>query len=251
MNPAEVSAQVQELESLRSQLRLWRTAIPLVTVSVVAYGVFTIYDSAASLVVEGPPREEFVAAFTDGLNKEVRPIVEKVAQQTFTQTRDAVNKELARLNDRTPEMAGALKKEVELLVNNIPRRGEKVLQASFGVMLKKREADIRKLYPEATEQRVATLLLGLTDLTQQRLDHVTHQLFSPHLEALSGIMEDIAHIQRTEVVGAREDLASADMALLVFDLIREEFAVLHVEESDPAPPGKLPKKTKAVKTSKP
>lgn len=244
MTPEEVSTQVRELEALRAQLRLWRTAIPLIAVGVIAYGVFTIYRAAESLVAEGPPREEFVAAFTDGLNTEVRPTVEKIAQQTFSETREAVNKELARLNDRTPEMAGALKKEVESLIHNLPRRGEKVLQASFGTMLKKREADIRKQYPDVTEQKVATLVLRLTDLTQERLDHVTHHLFSPHLESLSGIMEDVAHIQRSESVSAREDLASWDMALLVFDLIRDEFAELHVTESEPTIPAKLQNKVK-------
>lgn len=243
MTPEEVSAQIRELESVRGQLRLWRTTIPLIAVGVIAYGVYSIYRSAAELVAEGPPREEFVAAFTDGLNKEVRPTVEKIAQQTYSETREAVNKELARLNDRTPEMAAALKKEVETLILNIPRRGEKVLQDSFGAMLKKREADIRKLYPDVTEQRVATLVLGLTDLAQQRLDHVTHQLFSPHLESLSGIMDDVAHIQRTEPVSAREELASWDMALLLFDLIRDEFADLHVVEAPSAIPAKPSPKT--------
>jgi hypothetical protein len=244
MTLEEVSSQVRELELLRSQLRLWRTAIPLITVGVIAYGVFTIYRSAESLVVEGPPREEFVEAFIDELNTEVRPTVEKIAQQTFSETREAVNKELARLNDRTPELAGALKKEVESLIHNLPRRGEKVLQASFGAMLKKREAEIRKQYPDVTEQKVATLVLQLTDLTQERLDHVTHHLFSPHLESLSGIMEDVAHIQRSESVSGREDLASWDMALLVFDLIRDEFAELHVTESEPTIPAKLHNKVK-------
>ncbi len=250
MTPEEVSNQVRELESARSQLRLWRTVIPLVVVSVITYGVYTIYDSAASLVTEGPPREEFVAAFTAGMNEEVRPVVEKIAQQTFSETRDAVNKELARLNDRTPEMADVLKKEVETLMHSIPRRGEKVLQASFGTMLKKREADIRKQYPDVTEQKVATLLLQLTELTQQRLDHVTHQLFSPHLVSLSGIMEDVGHIQRTEIVNPKDDLVSWDMALLVFDLIRDEFADLHVHEEDLTAPEKLQKKAKPTTSVK-
>lgn len=251
MSPEEVANQVRELESARAQLRLWRTVIPLVVVSVIAYGVYTIYSSAADLVVEGPPREEFVAALTDGMNKEVRPVVEKVAQQTFSDTREAVNKELARLNDRTPELAGALKKEIESLMHNIPRRGEKVLQASFGVMLKKREADIRKQYPDVNEQKVATLMLQLTELTHQRLDHVTHHLFSPHLESLSNIMDDVTHIQRTETIGPKEDLASWDMALIVFDLIRDEFADLHVDETDSGVPAKLEKSTKRSKSSQP
>lgn len=251
MSPEEVSTQIRELESLRAQLRLWRTAVPLVTVGVVVFGVFTLYRSAEQLVSEGPPREEFVAAFTDGLKREVQPTVEKVAQQTFSETKRAVEKEMVRLNERTPEMAGALKKEIETLIQNVPRRGEKVLQASFGTMLKKREADIRKTYPEVTEQKVASLVLGLTDLTQQRLDHVTHQLFSPHLASLSNILDDVAHIQRTENPAAREDLASWDMALLVFDLIRDEFGELHVVETDPVPPAKLQPKVKPAKPVQP
>ncbi len=245
MTPEEVSTQVRELEGLRAQLRLWRVAIPLITVGVIVYGVVTLYQTAAGLVVEGPPREEFVAAFTDGLNKEVRPTVEKVAQQTFTETRAAVNKELLRLNDRTPELAAALKKEIEALIHNIPQRGEKVLQGSFGAMLKKREADIRKQYPDVTEARVAALLVELTGLAEQRVDHVTHHLFEPHLVSLTGIMEDVAHIQRTEPATGG-DLASWDMALLVFDLIRDEFDELHVKETNPAAPGKAklnPKKS--------
>ncbi|MFM8469445.1 MAG: hypothetical protein ACKODH_05665 [Limisphaerales bacterium] len=244
MTPEEVSAQIKELESLRTQLRLWRTVVPLATIAIVCSGVFAIYRAAENLVADGPPREEFVAAFTDGLKRDVQPTVEKVAQQTFSETRRAVEQELARLNDRTPELAGALKKEIEVLINNVPRRGEKALQASFGAMLKKREADIRKTYPEVSEQRVATLVLGLTDLAHQRLDHVTHQLFSPHLESLALIMDDVAHIQKTEVVRAAEELPSWDMALLVFDLIRDEFADLHVTETEPTVPAKLPKKAK-------
>ena len=64
-----------------------------------------------------------------------------------------------------------------------------------------------------------------------------------------------AHIQRTEVVNAKEDLASWDMALVVFDLIREEFAELQVTEAaaaNSAAPVKLPKKVKpAAKPSQP
>lgn len=231
MTPQEASEQIRELESLRSQLKLWRVVIPLITVSVVVYGVFSLYQSAASLVVEGPPRDEFVAAFTDGLKREVVPTVEKIAQQTFTETKRSVDKELARLNERTPEMAGALKKEVEILIQNVPRRGEKALQATFGAMLKKREADIRKQYPDVTEQKVASLVLGLTDTAQQQMEHLTHQLFLPHLTSIHNIMGDIGHIQRTETLGSTEELASGEMALIVFDLIHDEFGELHVKDT--------------------
>jgi hypothetical protein len=122
-------------------------------------------------------------------------------------------------------------------------------------MLKKREADIRKQFPDVTEEKVATLTLQLTELTQQRLDHVTHQLFMPHLESLSNVMDDISHIQRTENPTGREDLASWDMALLVFDLIRDEFGDLHAAEATPSSPAKSTKPTQpskpTVKSSQP
>ncbi len=251
MTSEEVAGQIKELESLRSQLRLWRTVIPLATIAIVSYGVFALYRSVESLVVEGPPREAFVAAFTDGLNHDVRPMVEREAQRTFSETKRAVEKEMARLNDRTPEMAGALKKEVETLIHNIPQRGEKVLQSSFGTMLKKREEDIRKTYPDVTEQKVASLVLGLTDTAQQRLDQLTHQLFLPHLTSLNNIMDDITHIRRTETVSGQEDLASWDMALLVFDLIRDEFAELHVTEATPTAPARLRNQNKPAKPVQP
>ena len=247
MSPEETSNQIRELESLRAQLRLWRIAIPLITVTIVVTGVYSLYSSAANLVSEGPQRDQFIAAFTDGLKKEVQPTVEKVAQQTFTQTKRAVEKEIDRLNSQTPEMAAALKKEIETLRNNIPKRGEKVLQASFGAMLKKREADIRKQYPDVTEARVAALVMGLTSLPQKQLDHVTHHMFEPHLACLSNIMDDVNAIKKAEGPAGKEDFASWDMALLVFDLIRDEFADLHVKEEATGPVGKLPKKTKTNK----
>ena len=247
MSPEETSNQIRELETLRAQLRLWRIAVPLVTVAIVVTGVYSLYSSAVNLVSEGPTRDQFMAAFTDGLKKDVQPTVEKVAQQTFAETRRSVEKEITRLNDQTPEMAVALKKEVEKLVNNIPVRGEKILQASFGTMFKKREADIRKQYPDVTEARVAGLVARLIDLSEKQIDHATHHLFEPHLVSLSNIMDDITAIKKAEGTAAKEDLASWDMALLVFDLIRDEFGELYVREEATGPLGKLPKKTNTPK----
>ena len=77
--------------------------------------------------------------------------------------------------------------------------------------------------------------------------HATHHLFEPHLVSLSNIMDDITAIKKAEGTAAKEDLASWDMALLVFDLIRDEFGELYVKEEAAGPVGKLPKKNKANK----
>ena len=114
MTPEEVSNQVRELESLRAQLRLWRTLVPLITVSIIALGVYTIYRAGDNLVADGPPREEFVAAFTDGLNREVRPTVEKVAQQIGEGEKSQI------------ELLTQLKQAVEMLAAN----QAKIMQAA-------------------------------------------------------------------------------------------------------------------------
>ena len=59
-------------------------------------------------------------------------------------------------------------------------------------------------------------------------------------------MDDVAYIQKTEKASAGEDLASWDMALIVFDLIRDEFADLHVTEVTPVAPAKPAKKAKST-----
>ena len=252
MSSEETSRQIAELLSLRAQLRRWRLGITLAVTVIVVGGIWSIYDAGNSLAREGPEQEELVAEFTKGLNSEVVPLVEKVALQTFHATRIGVEKELAKLDQRTPELALALRKEIEALVRNVPHRGEKVLQASFGAMLKKREAAIRKSYPDVTEQRVASLVVTLVDVTEEQVDHMINHLFTPHLESINSVLDNMAHIQKTETLRPDEELASWDMALLVFDLIRDEFGELHVSEITPEDPAKLKRKhAKPTKPSKP
>ena len=109
------------------------------------------------------------------------------------------------------------------------------------------EEGIRKQYPDVTEARVAGLVARLIDLSEKQIDHATHHLFEPHLVSLSNIMDDITAIKKAEGTAAKEDLASWDMALLVFDLIRDEFGELYVREEATGPLGKLPKKTNTPK----
>lgn len=252
MSPEEVSRQIVELQLLRSELRRWRVGITLTVAVIVVGGVWSIYDAGNSLAREGPEQEELVAEFTKGLNSEVVPLVERVARKTFYETKIGVEKELAKLDQRTPELALALEKEIMALVRNVPHRGEKVLQASFGAMLKKREADIRKSYPDVTEQKVSTLVATLVEVTEEQVEHMIDHLFAPHLEAIYSVLDNMARIQQTETLRPDEELASWDMALLVFDLVRDEFGELYVAEIPPEAPAKLKHKTtKPANSAKP
>ena len=235
MSPEETQRQIADLRDLRGQLTRWSVGIPVVAILIVLSGLWLITDAARGLVTEGPRREEFVTALTGGLKQDVAPVVESIARRTYTDTRAGLEREFDRLNSRAPEISQTLGAEVEKLLNNLPKRGEAALKATFGEMIKKREADIRKMFPDATEQSVTTFVSNLTGEAEEQAHNLTAKLFGPQLIELDGILSNIDRIRASEKLGPTEDLATWDTALLVIDLLREEFKELHVHEVDATP----------------
>lgn len=235
MSPEETQRQIADLRDLRAQLTRWSVGIPVVAILIVLTGLWLITDAARGLVNEGPRREEFVTALTGGLKQDVVPMVESIARRTYTDTRAGLEREFERLNSRAPEISQALGSEVEKLLNNLPKRGESALKATFGEMIKKREADIRKMFPDATEQNVSTFVSNLMGEAEEQAHNLTAKLFGPQLIELDGILANIDRIRASEKLGPTEDLATWDTALLVVDLLRDEFKELHVQEVDATP----------------
>ncbi len=235
MSPEETQRQIADLRDLRGQLTRWSVGIPVVAILIVLSGLWLITDAARGLVTEGPRREEFVTALTGGLKQDVAPVVESIARRTYTDTRAGLEREFDRLNSRAPEISQTLGAEVEKLLNNLPKRGESALKATFGEMIKKRESDIRKMFPDATEQNVTTFISNLTAEAEEQAHGLTAKLFGPQLIELDGILSNIDRIRASEKLGPTEDLATWDTALLVIDLLRDEFKELHVHEVDATP----------------
>lgn len=235
MSPEETQRQIAELRDLRAQQTRWSVGIPVVAILIVLSSLWLITDAAKGLVNEGPRREEFVTALTSGLKQDVVPVVESIARRTYTDTRAGLEREFERLNSRAPEISQALGSEVEKLLNNLPKRGESALKATFGEMIKKREADIRKTFPDATEQNVATFVANLTSEAEEQAHNLTAKLFGSQLLELDGILANIDRIRATEKLGPDENLATWDTALLVIDLLRDEFKDLHIHETTTTP----------------
>lgn len=243
MSSDEVKKQIAELEALRTQVQRWRMFTVGGVLLVLTVGVVGIISSAVSLTKEGPEQQQFVDEFTGGLKKEVVPTVERIAKQTMVQMKPRVEAELKKLNARAPELGTAFKKEVDKLAVNLPNRGQKVLDGTFGEMLKKREPYIRKMFPDATEAKVSSLANTLVELGHEHAHAISDRLFASHVKALGSITVHLDDIQRTEKVQTGDDVPTWEMGLLMVDLVRDDLKDLAPPEpdADKAKPAATPK----------
>ena len=235
MNSEQVQIQIQELESLRSQMRLWRLASMLVILLMVFICIGTLINNVLGLTRPGPRQEEFVTELSNGLQQGAIPEIQTIGAATLNSI--DFQEEFDKLNRRTPELAEATMKELQTLSESLPQRGEKVLNETFGEMIHSREAKIREMYPDVTEDKVHTLGANLTEEATERTAQVTQALFDPHLKSMNAIVENIRLIQDTEAVNPRE-VPTWQMALLIFDIAREDFKGLEAYKGLNTPGGK-------------
>ncbi len=231
MNADETKNTIDELQRINSQIRSWRVVTVLTITAIMLVGIFVLYNEVNGLVEKGPGQEEFVTEFTSGFKKNVLPVVGKIAGQTFSQIKPAVVTELSKLDQRSPELLAAFERELLVLSTNMSARGEKVLNVTFGNVLKKREAKIRELYPEATEENVSTLVVNLTAEAEAHMDRIGDNLFAPHLEAINGITENLDTIQKLEAPNLKEEVSTWEMGVLLYDLFKDDFKDLQLAES--------------------
>ena len=231
MNSDEVKKQTEELESLRSQTNRWRigTALAIILIAFVAVG--TIIKGVFGLVQDGDSQKIFMGEVQAHLKTDVLPSLEAIAGQTVKEIKPRIEAELKKMNERSPELAGALHKELLALSGNLPIRGEKVLNATFGAMLKKREGDIRKTYPGVTEEQVSTLVDNLVTTGHEQITSITESLFAPHLKALNVITANIDIIKQSETIDPADEGPTWDTALLIFDILRDDFKEFDTDNS--------------------
>lgn len=91
--------------------------------------------------------------------------------------------EVKKLNQRTPEMAQASLDQMKLLGDNLPKRGEKVFNATFVRVFNEHESKVKTMFPEATEEQVAHLLTALTEEAQNQVVQETGMALKQELMA--------------------------------------------------------------------
>jgi len=245
MSPETTSKKIAELHALRSQVNRWRLGIPIAIIAIIAGCILMIYSSVNSLATPGPAQEEFVNDVKAGMEERVMPVVKRAAYQTFHDTKTAVQREFEKLSDRTPEFAGLLRSEVEALVENIPNRTEEQLSEILAEALAKQDAKISELFPDVEEDKVADVVEQLTELAKGQAEYVSDKLFEPHLISINNIIDDLNVIRKSESIRPGDTLASWEMALLVFDVLRHEFPEVHPAPEDEVEKAAQPEPAKA------
>jgi hypothetical protein len=108
-------------------------------------------------------------------------------------------------------------------VRNIPERTEKVIAKTFAEALARQELAVREMFPEVDEKRVADVVLKLTEAAEVQCEFVGEKMFEPHLISINNMIGDLQTISKSEDIEGAASLASWEMALIVFDLLRDEF----------------------------
>ena len=227
MTPDVTTRKIAELHALRSRISRWRMGTPIAIIVVVVFALMSIYTAGGNLARPGPTRDEFVSRVQQGMNEDVVPIVRHVAYQTFQSTKSAVQDELQKISERTPEFSEAMYKEVETLVENIPMRTQEQLSDVLAESLAKQEDKIAEMFPEVTKENVHTLIERLVVLAENQTDTLSTKLFERHLISINNIIDDLEAIRKSETIRPDDELASWEMALLVFDILRSEFDEVH------------------------
>ena len=236
--PEEVQKQIQELSELRASAKRWQIGTTLLIVVILCLGVGSMLKSVYDLTQSGPVQDQFMTELKSGLNKQVVPEIKTITERTLNDVKRDVEKELAKVNKRAPEVMQAFNKEVQTLQAHLPQRGEKILEATLGKELKSREAKIKTMFPNVKEEQVATLVNNLVNESHASMENLSATLFGPHIKALAGITANLDTIKRTEKLSPDEDIATWETALGVLDILRDDLKVEDAKAAAKTAPAK-------------
>lgn len=218
----DISQKIQELQSAQSQVRFWRTLTVIAVILIVVTCVGLMSAAVNQLVSASPTQDEFMKELMLGVNQDVVPEVQRIASGAAADVAPLVQDGLNQLNLRAPEFAETLRKELYLLTVNITSRGEKVLNESIGSIVKKRQGWIEKTFEDVTPEKAQTMAENLVSIAHDRVEHVSDTLFAEHIVALNHITENLQKIQQAELANVRHEVPNWEMALLFFDVVRNE-----------------------------
>jgi hypothetical protein len=242
MTSEEIQQKINELESVRSETRLWRWGASIAITIGVVWCVWSLGSSVRNLFVPGPVQDQFGSTLAAGLKRDVLPDVQSIATQALTESKPQIEVSFAQLNGKVPELTSTTMKQFDLLQTNIPQIGDKVLSASYGTMLTAKEAKLKEMFPEATDANISALVTNMTAEGTQQILASNKTLFSKHMAAMNGIETDLTKIQATEVVSPDQDKANWEMALLVVDGFHDDLSSLKAADAKSS--------TKAVRETK-
>jgi len=249
MNQGMEETNIEQLQKLKFQLKLWRYGAFAAGLFVVLTCVSTINGSVQGLMKKGARQDKFVSNLSEGLQRDVVPMLEQMAGQTLSEVRPEVEQAFQSVNDRVPELANATLAEMEALQVNLPKRGEKVLTESFGEMLARKEEKLNEMFPEATDEQITRLLTNLAESSTMQAAFANDELFAKHQAALQQIHNNLDSIRSAEESKISNVDPNWEMGLLVMDIFRADLERIRPDKpamkmaTNPSPKG-APKEVK-------
>jgi len=231
----EMQRSIEEIAALRAQTRNWRLIMVLGILIIVVTCVTLIVNSVRALAQPGEPQQVLLKELKNGMETQVVPPVKQLAQRTMRDLEKSLKKEADKAAARAPEIMEAFNKELETLQSNIPKRGEDVLQKTFGAEFKRREKKIQQMFPGVTEQKIATVVDNIINESHASMEHLSQVLFGQHTKALNDIFAHLETIQKTEQVNPKDEATTWEIALSVFDILRDELRVFEQPSTNAAP----------------
>jgi hypothetical protein len=241
MKTEEAKQQIQELEKLRRQTRHMRLITILALLAIVITGVSVIINSVYSLTLAGPRQEMFVKAFNANLQRDLLPVVQKIASRSVQRLQPAVQAELRKVNARAPEVADVALRELNTMATELPAQVDKDLDQTVSSTLHEREGKLRQMYPDVYDKQVDLLLNNLTLEAQDQLGRTGEKIFNRHLNSVQNILVDLDKIQKSEPVANGKDVDSWQVVYMFMDVFVSEF-------KDLAPPETVQLKAVASKS---
>jgi hypothetical protein len=222
LSTENTNQKIDQLNELRRHARAWRIGATVASVAVSLIFLMILRSAAERLFQPGPARDEYLAELKIGLQTEVVPQVKTLAVHTVTELTPRVKAEVIRLRERTPELAGALTVELELFQKNLPARAEKVLRVTVEGTIRQREAKIRELYPDLTEQKVGDVVRLLLSEGDKRLSTIAARVSAPYEDVITQIVGDLNHIRDTEQVQVAGGDPAWELAQLCSNMLQDE-----------------------------
>jgi hypothetical protein len=228
MQTDAVSRQIQELEAIRRQKRLWSWGATVLLALIVIYCVFGLRNAVYGLAQPGPAQEAFQKDLSLRVQNDAIPAITNYGLEGVRGV--DYGAAAKKLNDRTPQLVQASMQQMKLLSDDLTKRGNKVFDQTFKAALNNRNKKIREMFPEANEQQVSSLMTNLTSEAQAQVADVNDSLFAPHKQALDSIVTDLTTIQDAEKGHIQGETPSWELGLMVFDIAREDMKGLEIKD---------------------
>ena len=224
-----VSKQIQELEAIRRQKRLWSLGSTLLIALIVIGCLVSLRDAVYGLIQPGKTQQAFQEDLSARVQKNALPKIEEYGLEGVRGV--DYSGTAKRLNDRTPELVKASMDQMRMLSDDLTQRGNKVFDKTFKAAITGRDKKIRAMFPDATETQVTGLMTNLTSEAQEQVAAVNDSLFSPHKKSLDNIVTDLTLIQNAEAGSIKGEIPTWEMGLLIFDIAREDLKSLETSNN--------------------